>query len=493
MSDNETLIECFQSSNDRIGVTRLSELCRDLSNINCEISDAEIYTCNPVHAIKKLSEILLLFAEVCPVIYHSSVSRQLRNVAAYFRKRLLQQHFFVVDAFMTELKSGKTPSDKFMKQLVRELDSREWDNETTKEEKETIRLRQEAKEKYEAILPLYTKDLNRMYPDSPCPMEDETLYRVLNIYGGREQSPTGSNSHSPSTTSVTPSPFKNTDKQKIEADFERRSLFMKVKQRQQARTQDSGRRAGSTPRRRPNQNTIQIRPGYNQPQQKLTKEALQQHGHHQQSQQHSNMQQRQYSNQGMYSNPYANEEYWHYSNQQRYPVFAGRRALSDGGFEMEDRRDHARPQKAHSDDAGPIYSRQSPHSYDHRDELFEIGMNGRSFEPDFEYPRHGHDPSRMAGRGGYNGGGHHSPHGHHQAGHPSTNMTNNHLRQQQQHLRPVELRFTTTPSPPPNMQRTPEHTRSTYAGEAERMTILNSDGFVMGKSQNEEWAKAFQF
>lgn len=478
----------FKSNSDRVGINILSDYCRLLA-------DKRYY--DPVHEIRKFSDVLVLFAEVCPVIYYNNVERQLQNLAAYFRKRLLQQQIFVVKAFMAEIRERQCiMNENFFHDLSCKLDSQDWNNDITEEEKETIILRKEAKKQYERVLPLYTQDLIRMYPNIPSPFDDESLYRVLNIYGGHA----GGDSADRST------PFQyndikdvtNVDKKTIEKEFEIRSRYMQVKKRSQNQHQPNNhnhnRGRVNTPRRnRNNQNTIQVRPVYNS---NLTKEALQHHHQRQQANMRS-------------LNPYANpyEEFWHpYTEQARYPSYPGRRALSDGGFEVEDPGDHNRPQKARSDDAGPIYRRHQGHMDRNDPASFDIGMQFDS--PDFDahyggnpHPRDmrmHHQPMhspRSHNQHSPRGHDPRSPHGHNQNQvHPSQHHLRQHLPSQK-YLRQYDnaSHKLCTPSPPPHMQ--PPHHVNMPDHPGEGMFTLTSDGsFNMDANADSlaEWRNAFR-
>jgi len=404
------VIDPFHNPTDRVAINILSEHCRILS-------ENRFY--NPVHEIKKFSSVLNVFAEVCPVIYQKNVKGQLKNLAAYFGKRLLQQHIFVVEVFMNEIReTGFIKNESIYQRLANELEHREWNNDMTEEEKRTLVLRQEAKKQYKRVLPLYTKDLNRMFPNIPCPIDDETLYRTLNIYGGGTTTAGGSPERN--------SPFQNADKQKIEKEFEMRSRHMKVKSRPQntyARN-DRGRGHVTQPRRRHNPPTTIVRPQYSVG---LTKEALQHH-HRQQGNMRA-------------LNPYANpyEEFWHpYADQPRYPTYAGRRALSDGGFEMEDQGGPQRQERARSDDAGPIY--RGPHirrNVHAGEQSFDVGMHfANPFFDEVQTPPHNGHYSPTHNK-------HHSPHNsvhsplseHHNPPHASHISPRHHQPPQQNHLR----------------------------------------------------------
>lgn len=345
------VINPFQPNNDRIGIKILSEYCRILS-------EKRYY--NLQYETKKFSETLILFAEVCPVIYDKGVERQLKNLAAYFRKRLLQQQIFVVKSFMKELRqTAVIVDDKFFQQLSYELENREWNNDMTEQENQTILLRLEAKKQYERVLPLYTKELNRMYPNVTCPIDDDTLYRVLDIYGSHAGGETPERPFQGKLTG------KNADKKAIEKGFEMRSKYMKVKNRPQKQHQRNDHsHCMSVPTRRK----------YSR---ELTKEALQQHHHMQQA----NMRAR-----------HNYEEFWHqYSQQVRCSTFPGRRAVS-GGFEVEASGGPSRPTRAHSDDGGRVYTR---HQASHLGNSFDIGMQYESPEFDAFHDPHMHLPNQV--------------------------------------------------------------------------------------------------
>jgi len=459
----------INNNSDRVGINIISDYCRLLA-------DKRYY--DPIHEIKKFSEILLLFAEVCPVIYHNNVERQLRNLAAYFRKRLLAQQIYVVKAFMAELRERQCiMNENFFHDLSCKLDSEDWNNDMTEEQKETIQLRKQAQKLYEQVLPLYTRDLIRMFPNIPSPFEDESLYRVLNIYGGHTVGDSGDRT----------APFQNVDKKTIEKEFEARSRFMQVKKRNQNQHQPNNHNRGraSTPRRnRNNPNTIQVRPVYNG---NLTKEALQ---HHHQRQQ-ANMRA---------LNPYANpyEEFWHpYTEQVRYPSYPGRRALSDGGFETEGPGVPNRPQKARSDDAGPIYRRHQGHMDNRMDRSFDIGMQFDN--PDFDTPYagspHTRDPRmhHQTMRNTPRGHSQHSPRGHDPRSPHGHNQSQVH---QSQHLRqhmPSQQYLRCTPSPPPHLL--PSHHVNMPEHSGEGMFTLTPDGsFNMDANADSlaEWRNAFR-
>ena len=86
-----TMFSMNFNSGERIGIHVLAEYCR-LVNTNSTGSE---------HQLERLSENLILFAEVCPVIYFGNVKQQLKNLAGYFRKRILEKHYFLVSSVKT--------------------------------------------------------------------------------------------------------------------------------------------------------------------------------------------------------------------------------------------------------------------------------------------------------------------------------------------------------------------------------------------------------
>lgn len=319
------------------------------------------------HQLEKLVENLLLFAEVCPTLYFGNWRRQIENLAAYCRRKLLDQHLFLIEELMLILKQFRVVTDpSIFHKLANVLDQQEWKNEEDEVEKLTHHLRTEAKKQYDKVLPEYLKMLKKMYPNSN-PESGEYYFRNLRVSDTDDvnkppESPTPKVQQSHVRGRVDPS----FNRAEMEKEFDARSRWVKPKP-------GPGTKKRTGVRGRGRQRTM-VRPSYTVP---LTQKALQKHFDiHQQDEYHR-----------------TNDEFWWpYQNTYRHPAFPGRRALSDSGFELEESRDHGHmggPRRAHSDEGGPTYHLPDRNLRDFRDGGYSFAGNSHNSLPGPTFDRPG--------------------------------------------------------------------------------------------------------
>lgn len=281
------------------------------------------------HDLEKLIENLLQFGEVCgDVLYFSDVKNQLKKCSYFFRKRLLNQHIYVVEQIMTCLKQNGAIEDRtFFSSLAQELDEKNWENECTKSEKQTVTLRHKAERLYNNALPSYNACISKMYPEFKQGEDDSTRYRIIKV--GVDDPPKEIKKQNHSSKKNSKRNVKD-----LEKKFEMRSRYVTTK-----RQPSLGPRRQNSRSRQSRGQRVRVGPTYSVSSSlPLTHENLNQHIRYVKE---VGVQDR---------DPFG----WPYDPFLfRETPFEGRRALSDGGFDVEHK--SRVTGRALSDDGGPVY------------------------------------------------------------------------------------------------------------------------------------------
>jgi len=301
-----------RDESDRVSLNIIADYCREVEK-----------AAKRQHDLGRLCENLLQFGEVCGnVLYYSNGINQLTKLSIFFRKRLLKQHLHVVQKILIYLERNGAPINDhtFFLNLAQEIDSKSWENSVTYSEQQTRLLRHKARRLYMTALPSYNACISKMYPDVKQGEEDSTRYRIIKVgvdYPAKE---------------VKKQNAKRNVKD-IEKKFEMRSRFVKT-----TRQTGFGRHSSSR-NKQSRSHRVRVGPTYSSSSLPLTHENLNEHVRYAKE---VGVQDR---------DPLS----WPYDPYLfRETPFEGRRALSDGGFEME-KRDCRINGRALSDDGGPIY------------------------------------------------------------------------------------------------------------------------------------------
>jgi hypothetical protein len=301
---------------ERVSLNTIAEYCKEVAK-----------NTKGQHDLGKLCENLLEFGTVCgDVLYFSNGIKQLTQLSFFFRKRLLKQHTYVVQEIMSYIKlNGAIKEKAFFMNVAQHLDSTNWENGFSPNEKQTHVLRHQAEKLYHSALPTYNKCIAKMYPEFKKEDEDSTRYRIIKV--GVDDPP----------TEIKKKIGKRNVKD-LERKFEIRSRCIRT----QRQPRLGGRRANSRSKSS-REGRVRIRPSYNSVTRAslpLTHENLNQHVR--------------YGKEvgGRDTDPLS----WPYDSYMfRETPFEGRRALSDGGFEVESRQSRRFHGRALSDDGGPVY------------------------------------------------------------------------------------------------------------------------------------------